>query len=96
MPALRTRIATFNPADVYSMNKTGHLYSMISDTKVAQQRIAGSKKDKTRITLALTANVNGSHKLPPFFIGHAQKPHCFNRQTGEQLGFYYQANKKPG
>ena len=27
-PALPARIATFNPADVYSMNKTGLLYSV--------------------------------------------------------------------
>ena len=47
---------------------------------------------KTRITLALTANANRSLKLPPFCIGHAQKPRCFNRKTGEQLGFYYRAN----
>lgn len=84
MPALRARIAAFNPEDVYNMDETGLFYRMVPDTTITQQRIVGSKKDSS----------NGYHKLPPFFIGNAQKPRCFNRKTDEQLGFYYRAIKK--
>ena len=40
------------------------------------------------------ANADGSEKLPPFFIGHAKKPRCFERKTAERLGFLYRNNKK--
>ena len=50
--------------------------------------------NQTRITTAFTANADGSEKLKPFFIGKANKPCCFDRKSGEQLGFYYRYNKK--
>ena len=46
MPALQSRIATFNSADVYNMDETGLVYSMVPDTTIAQQHIAGAIKDK--------------------------------------------------
>ena len=54
----------------------------------------GLKKDKTRMTLALISNADGSHKLVPFIIGHAAKPQCFKKKTGEELGFDYCNNSK--
>ena len=72
----------------------GLFYSMAPDRTIAQRQVEGLKKDKTRLTLAFTANADGSDKLPPFFIGHAFKPRCFNKKTGEQLGFYYRNNTK--
>lgn len=72
----------------------GLFYSMALDRTIAQRQIEGIKKDKSRIKLAFTANADGSDKLPPFFIGHASKPRCFNKKAGEQLGFYYRNNKK--
>lgn len=50
--------------------------------------------DKNRITLALSANANGSERLPILFIGHAARPHCFKGNTGAELGFDYKSNKK--
>jgi hypothetical protein len=44
--------------------------------------------------VALTANADGTDKLPPLFIGHAKSPRCFQRKNGEQLGFLYRNNKK--
>ena len=67
---------------------------MLPSWTIARKRIEGMKKDKTRITIALTANSDGNHKLPPFFIDHAHKPRCFNRKTGEQSGFLYRNNKE--
>ena len=37
----------------------------------------GSKHEKARITANFCCNVDGSHKLPPWFIGKAAKPRCF-------------------
>uniref|UniRef100_H3GW38 DDE-1 domain-containing protein n=1 Tax=Phytophthora ramorum TaxID=164328 RepID=H3GW38_PHYRM len=52
------------------------------------------KKKKTRITLALTANADGSDTLPALFLGHAKQPYCLNKSTVAQLGFSYRSNKK--
>ncbi|EGZ29935.1 hypothetical protein PHYSODRAFT_323385 [Phytophthora sojae] len=54
----------------------------------------GVKKTKTRITIALTANADGSDALPPLFLGRAKQPYCFTKRTASQLGFEYKANQK--
>uniref|UniRef100_A0AAV1TK74 HTH CENPB-type domain-containing protein n=1 Tax=Peronospora matthiolae TaxID=2874970 RepID=A0AAV1TK74_9STRA len=86
LPHLKAVVAGYAPRDVYNMDETGLFYSMTPDKTIAQQ--------ETRITVALTANADGSDKLPPFFIGHAKKPRCFERKTAERLGFLYRNNKK--
>lgn len=40
------------------------------------------------------ANRNGSEKFPVLFFRNAKKPRCFSNNTGGELGFYYEANKK--
>jgi hypothetical protein len=54
----------------------------------------GVKKNKTRITLALTANADGSDALPVLYLGHAAKPRCFKNRKPETFGFNYRNNKK--
>ena len=56
--------------------------------------LIGSKKDKTRITIAFTINATGTDRWKPYSIGHANKPRCFKQKTGEELGFFYLHNKK--
>ena len=59
---------------------------MAPDRTIARRQIEGSKKDKTRLTFVFAANADGSHKMEPLIIGHAQRPRAFNRKSGE-LGF---------
>ena len=47
---------------------------------------------QSRITIALTANADGSDKLQPFFI--AKKPRCFDKKSGQAHGFLYRNNTK--
>uniref|UniRef100_A0AAV1T968 HTH CENPB-type domain-containing protein n=1 Tax=Peronospora matthiolae TaxID=2874970 RepID=A0AAV1T968_9STRA len=86
LPHIKAVVAGYAPRDVYNMDETGLFYSMTPDKTIAQQ--------ETRITVALTANADGSDKLPPVFIGHAKKLWCFERKTAERLGFLYRNNKK--
>jgi hypothetical protein len=51
------------------------------------------KKSKTRITVALGCNATGTDKLPPLFIGFANKPRCFSAPPGE-LGYDYASGQK--
>ena len=55
---------------------------------------SGLKGNKKQLTYALTANADGSEKLPAFVIGKAARPCTFNKKTGKQLRFYYQNNAK--
>ena len=66
---------------------------MAPDRTIASNNLDGSKKDKARITIALTANADGSEKLPPLFIGHFRKPRAFGKKSSQQLGFLYKFNK---
>ena len=80
--------------DVFNMNETALMYNMPPRTTIVKERIEGRKKNKTRLTIAFTCNVTGTERFVPFFIDHANKPRCFNKKTGEELGFFYSYNKK--
>ena len=94
LPVFQKLISHYKPSDVYNMDETGLFYSMPPDRTIASRPQSGQKKDKTRITVALCANSDGSDKLDLFFIGHYGKPRAFQKNSGEQLGFYYRWNKK--
>lgn len=94
LPILQQLIARYSPADVYNMDETGLFFSMAPDRTIASRQMGGMKKDKTRLTVALCANSNGTDKRALFFIGHSEKPRCFKKKRAEELGFYYAWNKK--
>ena len=76
------------------MEETNLYYQLCPDETIARGQIEGVKTSKTLITIVIACNADGSDKHEPFFIGHARKPRCFKKKTGEQLGFYYRSNKK--
>ncbi|THU82995.1 DDE-domain-containing protein [Dendrothele bispora CBS 962.96] len=80
--------------DIFNMDETGLFYVMSPDTGLANQAHSGVKGSKVRLTYALTANADGSEKLPPLIIGKAHKPRCFGNKSGFQLGFKYRNNAK--
>src|SRR3990167_5090602 len=94
LTSLQIKIAMFSPCEVYNMDETGLFYSQAPSTTISRKPIEGLKMDKRRITVALTANADGSHKLPLFFIGKAKSPRCFGKKTGASLGFQYANNAK--
>ncbi|KAF8228816.1 hypothetical protein L208DRAFT_1289564, partial [Tricholoma matsutake] len=55
---------------------------------------SGTKGSKKWLMYVLTANADGSKKLPPFVIGKSAWPWVFQKKTGAQLGFYYRNNAK--
>ena len=61
---------------------------------IARQQLEGAKKDKTRITIAFTCNASGMDRFEPLFIGHSEKPRCFKKKSGVELGFFYLHNQK--
>lgn len=91
---IKRKIASYDLNDVYNMDETGLFYNLAPDTTIARCQIEGSKKDKTRLTIAFTVNATGNDRFIPLFIGHANKPRCFQKKSGEQLGFFYLSNTK--
>ncbi|EGZ26497.1 hypothetical protein PHYSODRAFT_407819, partial [Phytophthora sojae] len=90
-------ITNLYPAkDIYNMDETGLCYAMAParSISICTKRARGVKKKKTRITLALTVNADGTDALPPLFLGRAKQPHCFEKRSAESLGFSYRANAK--
>ena len=90
----KTAVGNYRLCDVYNMDETGLFYRMLPDrTLTTDSSVKGTKKAKTRITLALTANADGSDKLKPMVIGNAQKPRCF-KHFNASLHCDYYSNKK--
>ena len=67
---------------------------MPPDRGLSDKKGSGIKGKKLQLTYLLTANADGSQKLPPLIIGKAQKPRAFKNKTGSQLGFNYWSNGK--
>jgi len=91
---LKAITSEYQSKNIFNMDETGLFYSMPPDRTIASKQISGIKGDKARITIALTTNCDGSEYIEPFFIGHANKPRCFQKKTGAELGFQYRSNKK--
>ena len=94
LTALLKKLKQYDLDDIFNMDETALFYNMPPITTIARERIEGRKKNKVRLTVALTCNATGTERLDPFFIGHANKPRCFNKKTGEELGFFYRHNIK--
>lgn len=80
--------------DINNIDKILLFYSMALDCTTTSKQIEGIKKEKTWLFVAFTNNVDGSDKLDPLFICHANKLRCFNKKTSIEFGFYYFNNKK--
>ena len=78
------------------MDETGLFYRMSPDRTIAARQIGGLKKDKTRITIALCANADGSEKRELFFIAHSQKPRCFKKKVLMITGSITAGTKRHG
>jgi hypothetical protein len=93
MEAIRLECQAYAPQDIYNMDETGNCWKMLPNRTLATESSSGSKKAKDRITLALTTNGDGSHKLDPWLIGRFKNPRCFKNINRRALGVHYRFNK---
>ena len=91
---IKAKIASYSLEDVYNMDETAYFYNLAPNKTIARQQVEGAKKDKTRLTIAVTCNATGTDPFELLILGHAQKPRCFKKKTGRELGFFYLSNKK--
>lgn len=80
----------------YNMDETGYYWKLKPDRSLSTFEAKGEKKQKARITAALTCNASGTDKLLPWFIGTACRPNCFRAERIEgleHLGGVWRHNK---
>jgi len=86
---IRTLLVGWELSNVFNMDETALFYAMSPNKGLATTKRHSLKQSKLRLTLAFTVNAMGTEHLPPLIIGHYKRPRCFQKKTGEQLGFDY-------
>jgi hypothetical protein len=85
------------PEDTFNMDESGLYYGQQPVARW-RGRTAGNKKDKKRMTVALTVNATGTQQLKPIIIHTAQKPRAFpkNFKVESALNVHWYFNKTAG
>jgi hypothetical protein len=91
---IRHTILQYPLERVYNFDEAGLFYCLAPDKSIAACQILGAKKDKTWMTIGLMVNMTGTDR-DMVFIVHAKKPHCFEKKSAAEHGFYYRSNKTP-
>ena len=94
MEVIYTLKAGYLSKDTYNMDETGFCWKKLPNSGLTTSS-KGLKLDKTRITVNLCCNEDGSDKVPLWFIGKAQRPHCFSQNrisNPENLGIFWRWN----
>ncbi|KAL2634619.1 hypothetical protein R1flu_006098 [Riccia fluitans] len=89
--AVKASLSGYEQRDIFSMDETGLFFKPKPNRKLANASVAGEKKDKTRVTVASTANMDGGFKFPPLIILKSLMPRAFGRRsikTLENLGIH--------
>ncbi|CEL63611.1 hypothetical protein RSOLAG1IB_10894 [Rhizoctonia solani AG-1 IB] len=71
---LQPILALYAPWNRFNMDETALFFRQSLATGLAKYESGGIKHDKRRLTYALCSNQDGSYKLPPLIIGHADHP----------------------
>jgi hypothetical protein len=90
---LQELLKKYEPQDIYNADETGLFWMMLPDNCLgfAGKSHHGQKQPKVRITLLVSANMDGSDKLPLLVIGKSAKPRAFK---GVKVPVDYTSNKK--
>ncbi|KAG2232621.1 hypothetical protein INT48_001310 [Thamnidium elegans] len=71
----------YDPADIMNFDETGLYYQQPPRRTVCFGPIGGLKKSKTRLTIGLLCNVDGTYKGHPIVIGKYKSPQCFKTHS---------------
>lgn len=84
----------YNLRDIYNMDETGLFWKAMPDRTLSSETVIGGKRAKSRITANFCVNADGSDKLPIWFIGQYNKPHCFRGININNFDMIWKSNKK--
>lgn len=57
---IKQKIAEYEPNNIYSIDKTGFFYKQAPTMTISKAPLSGLKADKTRMTITLVRNADGS------------------------------------
>ena len=85
----------YRPPEIHNADETGLFWKLFPDNSLgfAGKTNHGKKQPKTRITLLVGANMDGSDELPLVVIGKGKRPRAFKNVT---VTVEYTAKKKHG
>jgi hypothetical protein len=84
----------YEPSEIYNMDETGLFWRRMPNGGLSYGKITGKKKDKTRISLVVTTNADGSDRMPLWIIGTAKTPRALRGVNFLSLGCVWRWNKK--
>ena len=80
------------PQKIFNMDETGLFYNLEPNRQLIELRekreLRGTKKQKERVTIALTTNWTGDVKLRPMLIGKSTNPRAFRNFRAERYVHY--------
>lgn len=86
---VRKIISSYKPMFVFNMDESGLYYSQLPRKCVIdnheKKNFKGFKIAKSRISIAITVNMDNSIKVPILYIGKSQKPLCFNEKPNNYI-----------
>lgn len=90
---LREILKNYEPKDIYNADETGLFWLLLPDNSIGfiGQSHHGAKQPKSRLTVLVGSNMDGSDKLPLLVIGKSKKPRAFKNV---EVPVLYEANKK--
>uniref|UniRef100_H3ASV9 HTH CENPB-type domain-containing protein n=1 Tax=Latimeria chalumnae TaxID=7897 RepID=H3ASV9_LATCH len=91
---LQQTLADYSPDDIYNFNETGLFYKLGPSGTLATVPVAGHKKSKDCITVALFCNASGTDLRKPIVIARAKRPRCFGKTFQPTLYTEYFSNAK--
>lgn len=101
MQQLQLIAADYDASNIYNVDESGLFYRMgpnrtylTASENRAAVRGTDFLKHKSRVTIVLSCNSDGSHILPPCYIGNAETPRCFRggAYSHVQQRYWAQAN----
>ena len=87
----------YNEDQVYNCDETGLMFKMLPrktlSVKKDPTKHEGAKEAKDRVTILLTVNKTGDHKLKPLCIGKFKNPRAFHHVNRDVLPCVYDYSK---
>lgn len=89
-----TVLNKYGPVNIFNLDETGLYYRATPDYCMVLKNAPASagKKNKARITVALTCNMTGTVKKKPIVIGKSKQPRCFKGVKNLPVDYFSNIN----
>jgi hypothetical protein len=96
MEEIRAAGREYGADNTYNMDESAYYWKLKPDRSLSTFEAHGQKRQKARITINFCINASGTDKVPCWFIGTANRPHCFRHariRSLDHLGAFWRHNK---